>query len=69
MKERVIMYGAGGTGRKLLPDIKERYTVVCFVDSDERKWGECIDNIEIKNPDTALRELDLNYSRLCHECG
>ncbi len=61
MKERVIMYGAGGTGRKLLPDIKERYTVVCFVDSDERKWGECIDNIEIKNPDTALRELEYDY--------
>lgn len=55
------MYGAGGTGKKLLPDMKKRYDVVCFVDSDERKWGQSIEDIEIKSPDIALVEAEYDY--------
>lgn len=37
---KAIMFGAGESGNKLLPNVVEKYEIVAFTDNDEQKWGE-----------------------------
>ena len=37
--QKAILYGTGGSGKKLLHELKETYDIVGFTDTDERKWG------------------------------
>ena len=34
-----VIWGAGGTGRYVYKMSKDFIDIVCFVDSDETKWG------------------------------
>ena len=45
MKEKVIIYGAGGTGIKIKRKIQNDYDVIAFIDSDTNKQGTIIDGI------------------------
>ncbi len=52
-----VIWGAGGTGRKVYEMSREAIDIICFVDSDETKWGGNIAGVEIKNPD-VLKSLE-----------
>lgn len=53
MKKKCVIFGAGGTGRKVYTQVKDTYDVECFVDNDESKWGTNIlgeGYLKINNP-------------------
>ena len=54
-----VIWGAGGTGRHVYEMNRDSLDIICFVDSDETKWGGNIDGVEIKNPE-SLRDLDVD---------
>ena len=57
-----VIWGAGGTGRHVYEMNRDSLDIICFVDSDETKWGGNIDGVEIKNPE-SLRDLDVGNRR------
>ena len=57
---RAIIFGAGGTGKRILSEVRRLYDVVAFVDSDSRKWGDKIHDIDICSPD-RLNTIDYDY--------
>lgn len=48
--EKIIIYGAGNTGKGAFYSLRNKYECFCFVDSDENKWGKYIEGIEIYSP-------------------
>lgn len=44
MKKRVVIFGAGGTGRRVYNMIVDEVEVIKFVDSDQEKWGRLSEN-------------------------
>lgn len=54
-KEKVIIFGAGSTGKKIFKEIKTYYNIICFIDNDSTKWGTVLDNIVIYNPEKILK--------------
>ena len=36
---RVVVYGAGGTGKRLIPILEKKWEICCFCDSDEKMGG------------------------------
>ena len=65
----VIIFGAGGTGRKLAESImKADHKVICFLDSDPNKWGKNIFNIPIMSPE-QIREMEYDYVLLGATAG
>lgn len=59
--KKAIIWGGGGTGKKIKSEVCKLYDVVCFVDSDPRKWGCSIEDIPIKNPYDAITEGEYDY--------
>lgn len=37
--KRVVVYGAGFTAEKIIPQFQDKYEIFSVVDSDEKKWG------------------------------
>lgn len=58
MKKGVV-FGAGGTGRHVFEMSRDSVEILCFVDSDETKWGRVIEGKEIRNPN-VLKSLDID---------
>lgn len=56
MKERVLVYGAGLTARKLFPRICEKYSPVCFLDRDAEKQKDGFFGFPVLAPDKGLAE-------------
>lgn len=56
--EKIIIYGAGNTGKSAYYYFKSRneYECLFFVDNDKNKQGELFEGLEIKSPD-ILKEL------------
>lgn len=48
--ERIVIYGAGNTGKSAYFYYKNRAECLFFVDSDEKKWGGEIAGLAIKSP-------------------
>lgn len=46
-REKVVIYGAGYMGKKLLPFIQKKYEVLCFVDKNAELWNSKIENITV----------------------
>lgn len=59
MQKKAVLFGAGGGGKRLLKRVSDRYEVIGFVDSDERKWDNEIEKIKIYNPDDLLLKKDI----------
>lgn len=38
-KSKAFIFGAGATGKALLPLMKEKYEIIGFLDNDPKKWG------------------------------
>ena len=60
MKERVIIFGTAGTGRKIYKQIKNSCEVIYFSDNNSKLWGKDVDGIEIISPERIL-ETDFDY--------
>lgn len=59
-KDKVIIFGAGGTAFRVYNMIKKEVDVICFVDNDKKKWGNTHDGLDIKNPQ-ILKQLEKEY--------
>lgn len=51
MKEHIIIYGAGNTGKKAYYCLNDSCEIDFFVDKDSEKWEKKIFDKEIKSPD------------------
>ncbi len=51
MNENMIIWGTGKIGALAYYQYCEQYNIVCYVDSDKRKWGEKIHDIPVYPPD------------------
>ena len=47
---RLVIWGAGSSGREVLEVLKSSYDIVCFIDNNENIVGNDIDGIEICSP-------------------
>lgn len=59
--EKIIIWGAGTAGSALLKEIRDKYDVIAFVDSDKRLIGKEKEGIPVKEPRKALFELEYDY--------
>ncbi len=50
MKEEIIIWGAGVWGDVAYHYYKKKGNVICYVDNDQRKWGETLNGVEICPP-------------------
>ncbi len=61
VKERVLIYGAGSAGEKILREIVNasglHKEVVCFIDDDDNKWTRKIHNVRIKGGRDVLKSV------------
>ena len=58
---KVVIYGAGGTGRRLCKQLYDRYEVIAFMDTDKRKQNTIIDGI----PCISEKEIkELSYDKI-----
>lgn len=37
--KKIVIFGAGGTGKRIAYEVSQYYEILCFIDSDPRKWG------------------------------
>lgn len=57
--ERVYIYGAGGSGRRLAAQLKDEFDIIGFIESDENKHGNAIDGLPCVGLEEALnKEFD-----------
>lgn len=53
-KPKALIFGAGATGKALLPMVRRKYEVIGYLDNDPIKWkkksAEDIDNLPVHNP-------------------
>lgn len=68
-KTKVLVYGAGVNGKQLCDAISKRYEIVNFIDTDTAKWGEKVQQYEIKNPDECLSKDDFEFVILTSTTG
>ena len=59
--KRVILFGAGGTGKRLIDELRDKYEIMCMVDSDSSKWGTYCKNYKIEDPDLILKRNEFDY--------
>lgn len=59
--KRVIIWGAGGTGKNILPQVQDKYKVLCYVDEDSRKWGTYIKEYDIYEPAKAIASMEYDF--------
>lgn len=55
---KAIVFGAGGTGKRVYNMIKNEVEMVCFVDNDPQKQGGYCEELEIRKP-SFLAKLEL----------
>ena len=59
--QKAILYGTGGSGKRLLHELAQTYDIVGFTDSDERRWGGKIENLTIyPTSDIVKRKIDFD---------
>jgi len=55
MKEKVIIFGATDTGKRIYEDIRKTADVIAFLDEDEHKWNTELYGITISNPNELVK--------------
>ncbi|MDR0747505.1 MAG: hypothetical protein LBE89_06415 [Helicobacteraceae bacterium] len=38
MKQKAFVFGSGSTAKNLLPDIRQKYDVIGFLDNNPKRW-------------------------------
>lgn len=69
MKERVIIFGAGGTGKELYEKIKKEYQVVAFLDNDAEKQRKIVMEEIYCYEVNKVTEIDFDFVYLASPCG
>lgn len=59
--KQIVLFGAGGTGKRLVHELQDKYKIKCLIDSDSSKWGTKCGDYWVENPDMILRENDFDY--------
>lgn len=54
MKDRVVIFGAAGTGQKIYKQIKDTEDVLFFAENNKKLWGNYVDGVEIISPEKLL---------------
>lgn len=54
---KVMLFGAGSTGKTRYELVKDDYNVVAFMDNDSSKWGSNIDGIPVMSPEECLSTI------------
>lgn len=49
--DRIIIFGAGNTGKRAYNEMKYAYNIVRFLDNNENKFNTMIDDVMVYNPD------------------
>ena len=57
---KIVIFGAGGTGRKLADSVADTETVLCFLDSDKNKWGSTVAGVPVRAP-RDIQKMDYDY--------
>lgn len=68
MSEKVIIFGAAGTGQKIYKQIKAQCEVLFFADNNSKLWGSNIDGITIIPPEDILKK-DYDFIYIGSMCG
>lgn len=68
MQEKVIIFGAAGTGQKIYKQIKDQCEVLCFAENNSKLWGSNIDGITIMSPDDILKK-EFDFIHIGSMCG
>lgn len=58
IKEKVIMFGAGGGGRRLYSQLNSQYDVIYFLDNDKRKIGTTCEGKHVYFPSKEQLEKE-----------
>lgn len=58
--KRVLIFGASGTGLRILREIKAHVAVVGFLDNSEAKWGSEIEGIPVLGNAKACNNVDFD---------
>lgn len=66
---RVIMFGAGSTGRMLYPEIARENDVIAFADNDVNRQGSTLFQIPVCAPQQCLNELEYDAVIISAFCG
>lgn len=56
-KMKVLIFGVGSTGKRIYDEVKDYYEVVGFLDNEQQRWGEKIEDIEILGNANIVNEL------------
>lgn len=55
---RIVLFGAGGLGRRMLRSLRAAGVApLAFADSQPRLWGTYVDGVEVRSPHDAVREF------------
>ncbi|SFR58713.1 capsular polysaccharide export protein, LipB/KpsS family [Anaeromicropila populeti] len=60
--KKIYCFGGGTAGEIILRIIGDNYQLAAFLDNDSNKWGSCLGNLEIKNPEILKDE---NPKEIC----
>lgn len=58
---KAILFGAGESGKKILPNVVKKFEIIAFVDNDKNKWGNKIKDIPIYSPEECFMKFDYQY--------
>lgn len=61
---KVVIWGAGTSGKEVLNCLKESYDIVCFFDNDKRLEGKSVDGVEIVSPKKLTEIVKLNVDAI-----
>lgn len=66
---RIIMFGAGASGRMLYDELSSQNEIVAFVDNDPGKWGKELCGIKIYEPKDGLLSMQYDAVVVSAFCG
>src|SRR5688572_2460843 len=54
---RVVLYGAGGLGRRCLRSIRHDVEVMAFADGNPKLWGTTVEDLPVLPPEDAAQRF------------
>lgn len=57
--EQMVIFGAGNTGKSAYYYLKNSYECIFFVDSDKDKWGNRIENLQVRSPEILKENKEI----------
>ena len=57
---KVLLFGAGINGKKVLSFLKEGIEIIAILDNDKQRWGNLYEGISVISPEKGIR-YDFDY--------